>query len=426
MARKIPPTPVRTSWRQAASNTVAALDRTAPVIPNVVSYDDAASGCRGHLIRPPPGRHLRSDALAAPSIFPTATTTVFNPASASPPPASDTVEDEDFQLALDLLSRPPTPESAPPRLLAIPFSPLLHVGGDVAPGADRSRPRLPPFRSRPVGLPAPVAKRARPASDVDLAGKTGPSEKSSRDSRQVEPAPPLEAAKKRKVGGLRQPREDGCSSNKVGGGGEGKKREEKAEAAAGGGEQDSKRRRFSRGEEVALLRGIVKHGRGKWRAIYDDEPLLNRSIQASALKDRVRSKRFAELLKRAEADPALLNRPDELCGAADQEVYDLLFEDAGGGETPAAKTKGGGSRRPPSRRADRRGRAGKAPAANVSRSIPPSLDSPPQSHGVTVHGARGGPYDYPPPTGLLRLPPSPYRGGERVVDEAAVTLRAEV
>lgn len=438
MARRIPPTPVVASWRAASNTVIATLDRTAPVIPKVVSYDDAAGGYRGHLPRPPHGRRSRSGASAAPfsgssrrlvcGRFPAlvAATDVSNPAPASPPPTFDQAEDEDFQLALDLLSRPPTPESAPPpRLLTIPFSPLLHMGGDVSPDADRSKPpRLPPPRSRPVGLPTPGAKRAHLASDVDLAGESMPPEKSSKSSRgrrQVESVPP-KAAKKRKVGGRRQRREVGCSGD--GGGGEEKKREEKA-AAAVGGHEDSKRRRFNREEEVALLRGIVKHGRGKWRAIYDDEPLLNRNIQASALKDRVRSKRFAELLKRAEADPALLSRPDELCGAADQEVYGFLLQDAGSGcETPAAKTKRG-SRRPPSRRAEHRGRAGKAPLANAGCS-PPSLDSPPQSHGVMVHGARGHPGNFLSLTGLQLLPPMPPRGEERIVEEATVTVRAEV
>ena len=385
-SRRIMPTPIKTPLR-AASNTIIG---TAPVIPNVVSYDNEASGHRGRLPRPPHGRHLRSSASAA------AGRTLDVAPAASPPPAFDQTEDADFQLALDLLSRPPTPEGAStPRLLAIPFSPLLHMnmGGDVPPEADRSKPpRLTPPRSHPVGQPAPIGKRAMPP---------GQSPRSSRGSSHVEP----KAAKKQKVGARRQPREDGCSRCRRG---EGKGREEKAAAAAAGGHGDNKRRRFNREEEVALLRGLVKHGRGKWKVIYDDEPLLNRSIQASALKDRVRSKRFAVLLKRAEADPTLLDRPDELCGSADQEVYDLLSQGAGSGcETSASMTKKG-ARRPLSRRAEHRGRAGKTPPANVSY-IPPSLDSPPQSHGVMVRGAR-----------------TPSRGEVRAVEEVTVTLRAEV
>ena len=61
------------------------------------------------------------------------------------------------------------------------------------------------------------------------------------------------------------------------------------------------------------------------------------------LKDHAHSKRFSRLLERVEADPTLLDRPDDLCGWADQPLYDLSAEDevtcGEGGDEPVSNTR---------------------------------------------------------------------------------------
>lgn len=81
----------------------------------------------------------------------------------------------------------------------------------------------------------------------------------------------------------------------------------------------SKTRKFTRADEVALVRNIIKHGK-KWRRIWDLSPDL-RHIYPAALKDRARSKRFQDILSRAVKDPSLLNNPEELCGSENQPEY---------------------------------------------------------------------------------------------------------
>jgi hypothetical protein len=100
-------------------------------------------------------------------------------------------------------------------------------------------------------------------------------------------------------------------------------------------------RKFSREAEILLIRGMLKHGKTKsWKKMCvlhvlnvranviqtsqvvlrgfraqrsNEQPGLHH-IQHSALKDRARSRRFQRILARAELDPSLLDRPDELCG----------------------------------------------------------------------------------------------------------------
>lgn len=108
-------------------------------------------------------------------------------------------------------------------------------------------------------------------------------------------------------------------------------------------EQVGETRKFTRSDEVNLVKGILKHGQ-KWKgkplpshtithyfptddsrcdntvAIWNDEPELQH-IYYSALKDRARSKRFQTILAKAEADPTLVNNPEALCGSDDQPEY---------------------------------------------------------------------------------------------------------
>ena len=85
---------------------------------------------------------------------------------------------------------------------------------------------------------------------------------------------------------------------------------------------DTQRRKFTREEEIAFIRGLLKYGFGKWAKIYAEYPILHQ-IKFHALKDRVRSKRFLRLYQRAEADRSLLDRPDELCGVDDLQNYNI-------------------------------------------------------------------------------------------------------
>ena len=87
------------------------------------------------------------------------------------------------------------------------------------------------------------------------------------------------------------------------------------------GYEEGKTRKFSIHDEILLVKGMIRHGKTNcWKKIYDEQPGLHH-IKHSALKDRARSRRFKEILERAELDPSLLGRPDELCGSPDQPAY---------------------------------------------------------------------------------------------------------
>ena len=79
-------------------------------------------------------------------------------------------------------------------------------------------------------------------------------------------------------------------------------------------------RKFTRSDEILLIRGILKHGKSSWKKIWDDTPELQK-IKHSALKDRARSKRFCSILERARQDPMLLNQADILCGNENSPAY---------------------------------------------------------------------------------------------------------
>lgn len=82
---------------------------------------------------------------------------------------------------------------------------------------------------------------------------------------------------------------------------------------------ENKTRKFTRNDEVRLVRGMLVHGK-KWKQIWDAEPLLQH-IKHSALKDRARSRRFKDIQARAEEDHSLLEDPEALCGSEDQPEY---------------------------------------------------------------------------------------------------------
>eukprot|EP00984_Skeletonema_dohrnii_P035103 scaffold34616_cov159-Skeletonema_dohrnii-CCMP3373.AAC.8 len=79
-------------------------------------------------------------------------------------------------------------------------------------------------------------------------------------------------------------------------------------------------RKFTRNDEILLVRGILKHGKSSWIKIWKETPALQK-IKHSALKDRARSKRFCSILERARQDPTLLNYPQELCGDENSPAY---------------------------------------------------------------------------------------------------------
>ena len=72
-------------------------------------------------------------------------------------------------------------------------------------------------------------------------------------------------------------------------------------------------RKFTREDDINLIRGIIKFGRSSWKKIWKDTPELQH-IKHSALKDRGRSKRFSTALEKAMKDPSLLDRPEKLLG----------------------------------------------------------------------------------------------------------------
>ena len=84
-------------------------------------------------------------------------------------------------------------------------------------------------------------------------------------------------------------------------------------------------RKFTRSDEIHLIRGIMTYGK-KWKAIWEATPELQH-IYHAALKDRARSKRFKDILARAVDNPQLLSDPQALCGSEDQPEYNM---DSGG------------------------------------------------------------------------------------------------
>jgi len=83
---------------------------------------------------------------------------------------------------------------------------------------------------------------------------------------------------------------------------------------------DCKTRKFTRSDEINLVRGILKYGKSNWKKIWDETRELQH-IKHSALKDRARSKRFCSILEQAQQDPSLLDRPFELCGDEHSPAY---------------------------------------------------------------------------------------------------------
>lgn len=82
-------------------------------------------------------------------------------------------------------------------------------------------------------------------------------------------------------------------------------------------ENNNLTRKFTRADEVNLVKAVMTHGK-KWKTIWQATPELQH-IYHSALKDRARSKRFKDIFAKAEADPSLLDNPDELCGTESQQ-----------------------------------------------------------------------------------------------------------
>ena len=79
-------------------------------------------------------------------------------------------------------------------------------------------------------------------------------------------------------------------------------------------------RKFTRDDDIHLIRGILEYGRSSWKKIWKETPELQH-IKHAALKDRGRSKRFQNALKWAEMDPTLLDRPFELLGDENSHWY---------------------------------------------------------------------------------------------------------
>ena len=82
----------------------------------------------------------------------------------------------------------------------------------------------------------------------------------------------------------------------------------------------NKTRKFTRNDEILLIRGILKHGKSQWKKIWQNTRELQH-IKHSALKDRARSKRFKTILERAQNDETLLEQPEILCGSEDSPAY---------------------------------------------------------------------------------------------------------
>jgi len=80
-------------------------------------------------------------------------------------------------------------------------------------------------------------------------------------------------------------------------------------------------RKFTRDDDVNLIRGILKYGKSSWKKIWQETPELQH-IKHAALKDRGRSRRFQNALKWAFEDPTLLDRPHELLGDVHSSWYE--------------------------------------------------------------------------------------------------------
>ncbi len=91
-------------------------------------------------------------------------------------------------------------------------------------------------------------------------------------------------------------------------------------------------RKFTRDDDVNLIRGILKHGKSSWKKIWQETPQLQH-IKHAALKDRGRSRRFQNALEQAKRDPSLLDRPFELLGDANSSWYEKDSSEAGAGGT---------------------------------------------------------------------------------------------
>lgn len=91
-------------------------------------------------------------------------------------------------------------------------------------------------------------------------------------------------------------------------------------------------RKFTRDDDVNLIRGILKYGKSSWKKIWQETPQLQH-IKHAALKDRGRSRRFQNALEQASKDPSLLDRPYELLGDANSSWYEKDSSEAGAGGT---------------------------------------------------------------------------------------------
>jgi hypothetical protein len=100
------------------------------------------------------------------------------------------------------------------------------------------------------------------------------------------PPGPYAAAPKRKLS-------EGLANNKTSAPAPGKKQNSasKASPASGGGGGDGKRQRrfWSREEELDLVKGVRKYGKGSWRKIMQDESLTFYERSATDLKDKWRN-----------------------------------------------------------------------------------------------------------------------------------------
>lgn len=91
-------------------------------------------------------------------------------------------------------------------------------------------------------------------------------------------------------------------------------------------------RKFTRDDDVNLIRGILKYGKSSWKKIWQETPQLQH-IKHAALKDRGRSRRFQNALEQASKDPSLLDRPYELLGDAQSSWYEKDSSETGAGAT---------------------------------------------------------------------------------------------
>ena len=180
--------------------------------------------------------------------------------------------DEDFSIVLDLLKRPPTPDH------------LTNFYEEDAPTIDIEP--VPWSQIKPVVKP--IATKSSPSGIcvVHSSYEEGSGPLNNLQSPQVAEAEAGPAKKSKQ------------NSN-----------------------DEQKTRKFTRSDEILLIRGMMKHGQhAAWKRIYDETPGLHHILH-SALKDRARSNRFKKIFERAQRDPTLLSCPYELCGAPNQFVY---------------------------------------------------------------------------------------------------------